>query len=158
MWVIKLTPTGELKWQKTMGGQQADEAYSIQPTSDGGYFVAGFTKSNSGDVSGFHGVQDYWVVKLSPESVGIPEIAASAASLEIYPNPASQTIALQSVALEGRRFTLSISDFLGRELLQRKDLTPSAPVDISSLPTGIYLLTARTDAGKVLSGKFRKQD
>jgi hypothetical protein len=40
-------------------------AESIQQTSDGGYIVAGSSYSSGGDVTGNHGHDDYWVVKLS---------------------------------------------------------------------------------------------
>ena len=41
----------EITWDKTYGGAIYDEANSIQQTSDGGYIVAGKTRSNDGDVS-----------------------------------------------------------------------------------------------------------
>jgi|GEM_PF-351621 len=63
-WIVKLESNGDLQWQKCLGGSSNDTAYSIQKTSDGGYFVAGQTYSNNGDVSGNHGAFDYWVVKL----------------------------------------------------------------------------------------------
>ncbi|MDR3272603.1 MAG: T9SS type A sorting domain-containing protein, partial [Flavobacteriaceae bacterium] len=64
-WVVKLNASGELLWQKCLGGSGQDSVYSIQQTSDGGYIAAGFTTSNDGDVSGFHGgYYDGWVVKL----------------------------------------------------------------------------------------------
>ena len=65
-WVVKLNPSGTIQWQKTLGGTSYDVAYSIQPTMDGGYIVAGYTASNDGDVTGNHGSYDYWVVKLNP--------------------------------------------------------------------------------------------
>ncbi|MBN1324520.1 MAG: hypothetical protein JW986_11075, partial [Methanotrichaceae archaeon] len=64
-WVVKLSPTGALEWQKCLGGSYGDSARSIQQTADGGYIVAGVTASNDGDVSGNHGGSDYWVIKLS---------------------------------------------------------------------------------------------
>jgi len=64
-WVVKLSSTGSLQWQKCLGGSRDDSAHSIQQTSDGGYIVAGFTDSNDGDVSGNHGGWDVWVVKLN---------------------------------------------------------------------------------------------
>jgi hypothetical protein len=64
-WVVKLSSTGSLQWQKCLGGSGSDLAASIQQTSDGGYIVAGITSSNNGDVSGNHGAEDFWVVKLS---------------------------------------------------------------------------------------------
>ncbi|MGQ9856230.1 MAG: hypothetical protein ACUVQF_05790 [Fervidobacterium sp.] len=64
MWVVKLDASGNIKWQKFLGGTSDDYAYSIQQTSDGGYIVAGYTSSNNGDVTGNHGYEDMWVVKL----------------------------------------------------------------------------------------------
>ena len=63
-WVVKLDASGNLVWQKCLGGSNNDEARSIQQTADGGYVVAGHTNSNDGDVRGNHGDDDYWVVKL----------------------------------------------------------------------------------------------
>jgi len=63
-WVVKLDAVGNLAWQKTLGGTSSDQATSIEQTSDGGYVIAGNTKSNNGDVSGNHGASDFWVVKL----------------------------------------------------------------------------------------------
>ncbi len=64
-WVIKLTPTGSIQWQKCLGGSGEDDAQSIQQTVDGGFIVVGYTYSNDSDVSGNHGYYDYWIVKLS---------------------------------------------------------------------------------------------
>jgi hypothetical protein len=64
-WVIKLSNTGYLEWQKTLGGTNTDWAFSIQQTTDGGYIVAGQTTSLDGDVTGNHGIRDYWVIKLT---------------------------------------------------------------------------------------------
>lgn len=64
-WVIKLTSTGIIEWQKTLGGSSLDQAYSIIQTSDGGYVVAGTALSVDGDVTSNHGSHDYWIVKLS---------------------------------------------------------------------------------------------
>ncbi len=51
-------------WQKTFGGSDDDVAYSVQQTVDGGYIVAGYTKSTDGDVERNHGMYDFWVLKL----------------------------------------------------------------------------------------------
>jgi uncharacterized delta-60 repeat protein len=58
-WVLKLSSIGNIEWQKTYGGSDEDTAHSIQQTSDGGYIVAGHTKSFGA------GYVDYWVLKLS---------------------------------------------------------------------------------------------
>ncbi len=65
-WVVKLSPSGSLVWQKSFGGTGDDEATSLQQTADSGFIVAGTSFSNDGDVSGNNGSYDYWVIKLSP--------------------------------------------------------------------------------------------
>jgi hypothetical protein len=63
-WLIKLDDSGNLQWQKALGGSGMEEAYSVEQTSDGGYIIAGASNSNNGDVTGNHGSYDYWIVKL----------------------------------------------------------------------------------------------
>lgn len=66
IWVVKLSSSGAIEWQRCLGGSGNEEANSIIQTSDGGYILAGYTQSGDGDVSGNHGFwQDFWVVKLS---------------------------------------------------------------------------------------------
>lgn len=55
----------DIHWEKALGGTSSDQANSVQSTSDGGYIMAGYTYSTDGDVTGNHGGQDAWVVKLS---------------------------------------------------------------------------------------------
>lgn len=63
-WVVKLDANGTTVWQRTYGGSASDEGHSIHATSDGGYALAGQTRSNNGDVSGQHGEEDIWLVKI----------------------------------------------------------------------------------------------
>jgi hypothetical protein len=64
-WVVKMTSSGDIEWQKALGGTDDDEAMYIQQTADQGYVVGGFSYSNDGDVTGNHGDLDYWIVKLT---------------------------------------------------------------------------------------------
>ena len=59
VWVLKLDSTGVVTWQKTYGDANSDYAYSIQQTADGGYIVAGATKSFGA------GSYDGWILKLA---------------------------------------------------------------------------------------------
>jgi hypothetical protein len=65
-WVIKISETGELLWEKNFGGSEIDEARSIEATSDGNYMIVGDTRSNDQDVSQNYGAADVWVIKMSP--------------------------------------------------------------------------------------------
>jgi len=44
-WVLKLDPSGYVEWERTYGGGDAERAYDIWETSDGGSIVAGGTWS-----------------------------------------------------------------------------------------------------------------
>lgn len=83
MWIIKISNTGVLEWQKSLGGNYFDEGWGIMPLNDGGCLVAGYTCSK--DVSGYHpsdgstypgggqgSCADYWIVKLSPPVATAP--------------------------------------------------------------------------------------
>lgn len=49
LWILKLTPTGDIEWQHTYGGRAREEFLSIQETSDGGYIVGGWSESFGDD-------------------------------------------------------------------------------------------------------------
>ena len=51
--------------QRILGGDENDIASSIQQTNDKGFILSGYTYSNNIDVSGSHGWEDYWIVKLN---------------------------------------------------------------------------------------------
>jgi Secretion system C-terminal sorting domain len=63
-WIVKLNDTGGIRWQKCLGGFNFDDAYWIEQTSDHGYIVAGNSRSINGNVTGNHGGDDCWIVKL----------------------------------------------------------------------------------------------
>lgn len=65
IWVVKTDLTGNIIWQKCYGGSYDEDGEAILQTSDGGYIFVGSTYSSNGDVSGFHGDRDIWVVKIS---------------------------------------------------------------------------------------------
>jgi hypothetical protein len=58
VWIIKLDKNGNKLWDKTFGGFEWDEAYSIIETKDGGFAIAGMTRSKG------NGNVDGWVIKL----------------------------------------------------------------------------------------------
>ena len=62
-WVVKLSSTGALSWQKCYGGSSDDKASSIKQTSDGGYIIAGTAASTNGNITLNNGLENPWVVK-----------------------------------------------------------------------------------------------
>ena len=60
-WLVKLTNSGNIQWQKTLGASIGSAIQSIRQTSDGGYIVTGTSTYNA---VGNHGASDYWIAKL----------------------------------------------------------------------------------------------
>ena len=56
-WLIKTDGDGNKQWDKTFGGSGRDYGQSVAKTSDGGYIIAGFTKSYGA------GGRDAWLIK-----------------------------------------------------------------------------------------------
>jgi gliding motility-associated-like protein len=65
IWVVKISSSGVLLWQKCFGSASSEFGTSAIKSSDGNYVIAGVTYGNGGDVSGSHGDRDGWLIKIS---------------------------------------------------------------------------------------------
>lgn len=65
-WILKIDPTGNILWQKTIGGANVDTGSHAIELNDGSYLIAGDSNSNtSGNkTDDIHIVYDYWLVRL----------------------------------------------------------------------------------------------
>jgi gliding motility-associated-like protein len=65
-WIIKINSSGNIIWQKNIGGNSTDSLAALRQTKNGGYIIALMSYS---DISGNktengYGSEDYWIVKL----------------------------------------------------------------------------------------------
>jgi len=63
-WIVRLDSVGNILWQNSFGGSGEERANSIDQTTDGGFIITGTTNSDDGDVTGYMGNHDFWVIKL----------------------------------------------------------------------------------------------
>ncbi len=151
-WIVKINDAGDLQWQKTIGGNDRDLLYSAQQTAEGGYILGGYSLSNiSGDKTEDNlGVQDYWVVKLSPDLVPTTETAVTQKSLEIYPNPTANEVFVQTDVPA----YLNLYNVFGQTILTQT-VQDGDRIDLSTLPNGLYFLVdkATGTTQKVLKNK-----
>lgn len=64
-WVMKISNTGKLLWQKAFGGKNDDMLTCMEVTRDSGYLFGGYSYSPSGfeKTDSFIGNNDFWIVK-----------------------------------------------------------------------------------------------
>ena len=63
-WLIKIDAEANLQWSKSYGGSDDDIGKRLIQTSDGGYALIGYSKSEDGDASNNEGFHDNWIIKL----------------------------------------------------------------------------------------------
>ncbi|MEM1001113.1 MAG: hypothetical protein AAGH46_00515 [Bacteroidota bacterium] len=85
-WVIRISATGDLIWEKSFGGSQIDEANAIVPSNDGNFFVVGETRSNDIMVRSNKGAADIWLIKISPSGELIWEKSFGGSSFDSASN------------------------------------------------------------------------
>ena len=66
VWIIKLDRTGQLIWQRSLGGSSADGCAALTNSFDNGFIGVGYTQSNDIDAVNSH-VNDVFVFKLDKD-------------------------------------------------------------------------------------------
>jgi len=131
-WLVKLDQAGDIKWQKTIGGTNDDYMHSVQQTTNEGFILGGYSKSDiSGDkTEDSEGNFDYWLIKLTAEVIDVKEWGIL--DIKIFPNPVTDFL---SVSID-KPIQISITNMLGEIVL----LSNQKEIDIRPLIRGVYLL------------------
>ena len=82
IWVVKTDGQGRLEWERTYGGAAFDAAEAIRPTRDGGYVIAGNSRSSDQDVSANAGQNDLWIIKIDSNGTFLWQQAFGGTGLE----------------------------------------------------------------------------
>lgn len=139
-WIIKISATGSLQWQKSYGSWADDWAYSIQQTSDGGYIIAGISGSNDGDVTGHHGNQDFWIVKLGVNNV---VNTINNPLITILPNPTPGTISITGTT----NATIKVYNTISQLITSANN---TDHISIAEFPAGLYFVRVFNESGELL--------
>ncbi|NNF32576.1 MAG: T9SS type A sorting domain-containing protein, partial [Saprospiraceae bacterium] len=136
IWIVNTDYNGNYQWSKCIGGTRFEQPLSstfsfpdISSAPDG-IVLAGHTNSKDGDIEGYKGSDDVWIVKLSDASTSTnnPHMENGAASL--YPNPARDFVTISSGLDHVRIDQVGIYDVIGRTMVK-------VPVDAFSLTMNI---------------------
>lgn len=144
-WVLTVDSQGELLWQQSYGGTNEDYGNSVRKTSDNGLIVFGYSASKNGDVSGNHGLGDYWLVKLTYEAVATQDVWDN--QIRLYPNPTSDIVNIVGGKVNPIE-KIQLLDLSGRMVkdFERK----TSELNVASLPRGTYIV-------QIQASQIRKQ-
>ena len=150
VWLIKVDSAGAIQWKKCYGGNSAEQASSLQQTTDGGFIIAGQSyTSNNGDVTvSNNGSIDAWIVKLSAAPLSTDTFTTT--DFQFYPNPAKTEMVI-SVSIS----EYEIFDSLGRKV--KSEIGNILKIDVSMLDSGSYIIRFKTAENKVSTQNFIKE-
>ena len=139
---LKIKATGEEIWTQTVGSKGDEVLKRLFETRDGGYILAGTSKGQiSRDKNSNIGGSDFWIVKLKDKD----KKEKDKQNIEAIPNPAIT----YTNAIVGYDYTKGIAtlfDLSGRMISAVKlNGERTIPIDLTSLPQGIYLIEVKTD-------------
>ncbi len=107
-------PNGYVLWTEIYGGDEHDVGYSVKETSDGGYIIAGKTKSFGS------GLYDVYLIKTEPD-LGIEEEKkdhrpkTTDIRFFCYPNPFTTEVSIKCSGIsERQKVTIEIYNVSGR--------------------------------------------
>jgi hypothetical protein len=151
-WIVKLNSTGSISWQYCYGGTLAEITNTIQQTFDGGFIVGGITFSNDSDVTGNHGCNDIWIIKLdSSNAVNVLDFTQSKINFNVNPNPFTIETKISFHFPLSSKITVEIRDIQGRLI---KILFTNHQNDVvwdatnssgNKVEFGVYLITLTSD-------------
>ena len=114
VFLVKTDSTGRRIWTRTVGGANWDWARSIQQTSDGGYIMAGGTRSYG------NGYTDFYVVRLGTGLLATENLVNNYpqqfALNPPYPNPFNPNTTISFTTPTSAMVEISLCNILGQKI------------------------------------------
>ncbi|MBA7635861.1 hypothetical protein ES703_43465 [subsurface metagenome] len=149
LWLIKTDSEGDTLWTRIYGGEAEDLANCVDQTSDGGYIVAGATKSFS--VDGY----DLWLLKTNSlgDTLGvIEELVVDVGSNWYVLSPIGSEIVLRYSDFP-HGFHAQVFDALGQKVDELHSVSPSGTLtwgeDDGCYSPGVYFIRSSSEEPSV---------
>ena len=154
--VTKMDTELNIQSQHYYGGDAEYTPYCIIPCSDGGAFITGFTWDYNTP-----GNELWHIFALKVDSMGvvtnIPDDASwSVSEAIVCPNPGNEYFTAL-VGVQYKTALLHLYDIQGRLLMEKEIRHPRQKIDVSFLPTGVYVYKFISSGKSIGGGKWVKQ-
>jgi hypothetical protein len=85
-WIIRLDASGNILWNKVLGGSVAEQLGDVKQLADGGFLLVGNSSSSAnGDITSVnHGAIDGWVVKINNIGTIVNSILFGGSDIEYF--------------------------------------------------------------------------
>lgn len=158
-----LNKEGEVTWEKTISSKGENILTKMITTRDRGYVFAGTSNGQSNyEKQKNNGQNDFWIVKVSndkkeKENKRKENTKENIESrrIEAIPNPV-YTYTNIIIPFEYSKGKLYVYDASGRLLFEKDIEYQTEPINMSSYPTGSYIVQIKTDTEKGSVNVIRK--
>ena len=82
LWLVKISPSGNIIWEKTIGGSSFDVARAIKKSQNNGFLLSGSSRSSDMDVSENMGQNDAWVLKTNTNGNLLWELSVGGSNID----------------------------------------------------------------------------
>lgn len=153
-WLFELDSAQKYVWKQCFGGSSDEMSPLIFQHGEHSMMVAGNTTSNNGNISGNHGMSDFWISEVSilfANNTFVSDLWQGNSG--IYPNPSHGRFFVKNQA-QDLPVDISVYDLTGKLVFFRQIESPELffPVDCSGLPSGFYVVRIASD-GQFFTGK-----
>ena len=158
IWVVKLTPDGEIEWEHCYGGENDEDLYihSVFKKEDYNYVIAAQARMNSYDVQcDLQGNKDAWVFEIDIEdTTGISNTPAMQDNVKVYPNPAEDYVVFEVNNSKNYNQNLIITNSFGQQIAILTAKNDKTIWDTRKIKPGIYFYSYTTEivhkSGKIV--------
>ena len=153
VWVVTIDATGNLLWEKSLGGSEIDGANAVLQNAEGNIVVFGNSFSSDGDRSFSKGSSDFWIATLSPSGALLSEDSFGGSSFDLGRGLASGSDGVLWLAGYSRSSDGDVSSNKGDNDMLVLRLSPGHVV-LNSLSLGGSALDLAHDVIELSSGKI----
>jgi len=146
IWILKLNSSGDTTWSRHFGSSDHEHCHDIKQSSDGGYLVAGHSRS-------FSPSRKIMFLKLNSDGlVSIEEQTHAYLNFNIYPNPCSDGMITINVE-KNILCKIKIFNALGQVVfLETELLKPDEPkiIELKNKQPGLYFISMESENNKTM--------